>query len=66
MAVFEEISDQYPDLYLDYLTVGRSYSSAAIYYYRQGQVRKSREVLETGLKYAPHNIELKLKLKSFE
>ncbi len=66
MAIFEEMVDQHPGISIEYLTVGRSYSSAAIYYYRQGQVQKSREVLEKGLKYAPHNLELKLKLKSFE
>jgi tetratricopeptide (TPR) repeat protein len=66
MAIFEEMLDQYPDLSIAYLAVGRSYSSAAIYYYRQGQVEKSRELLEKGLKYAPHNLELKMKLKSFE
>jgi tetratricopeptide (TPR) repeat protein len=66
MAIFEEIADHHPDLTIDHLAVGRSYSSAAIYYYRQGRVQKSREILEKGLKYAPHNIELKLKLKSFE
>jgi tetratricopeptide (TPR) repeat protein len=66
MVMFEEITDRHPDIKLDYLAVGRSYSSAAIYYYRQGQVQKSRKVLEKGLEYAPHNIELKLKLKSFE
>jgi tetratricopeptide (TPR) repeat protein len=66
MAIFEEITDRYPENKVDYLAVGRSYSSAAIYYYRQGQVQKSKKVLEKGLEYAPHNIELKLKLKSFE
>jgi tetratricopeptide (TPR) repeat protein len=66
MAVFEEMAEQHPGNRIDYLAVGRSYSSAAIYYYRQGRIQKSREVLERGLKYAPHNVELKLKLKSFE
>ena len=66
MAIFEELLDQYPDLSIEHLAVGRSYSSAAIYYYRKGQVQKSREIVEKGLKYAPHNLELKLKLKSFE
>ena len=66
MAVFEEMAGQHPGISIDYLAVGRSYSSAAIYYYRQGRIQKSREVLERGLKYAPHNVELKLKLKSFE
>ena len=66
MAIFEEMAGQYPSIKIDYITVGRSYSSAAIYYYRQGRIQKSREVLERGLTYAPHNVELKLRLKSFE
>ncbi len=66
MAIFEEIADRYPNITVNQLAVGRSYSSAAIYYYRQGRVQKSREILEKGLTYAPHNTELKLKLKTFE
>jgi tetratricopeptide (TPR) repeat protein len=66
MALFEEISSLHPEIKLDYIAVGRSYSSAAIYYYRQGRVQRSREILEKGLTYAPHNVELKLKLQSFE
>ena len=66
MGIFEEIADQHPGISIDNLGVGRSYSSAAIFYYRQGLIRKSREVLERGLKYDPNNFELKLKLKSFE
>ncbi len=66
MAIFEEMADRYPDISIVQLAVGRSYSSAAIYYYREGRVQKSRELLEKGLQYAPQNLELKLKLKSFE
>ena len=66
MALFEDMVDQHPDIIINSLAIGRSYSSAAIYYYRQGHVQKSREIVEKGLKYAPHNLELKLKLKSFE
>jgi len=66
MAMFEEMVDQHPEITFNFLAVGRSYSSAAIYYYRKGEIQKSRELLEKGLKYAPQNLELKLKLKSFE
>jgi tetratricopeptide (TPR) repeat protein len=66
MALFEEITRAHPEINLDYIAVGRSYSAAGIYYYRQGEVQRSREILEKGLTLAPHNIELKLKLKSFE
>jgi len=66
MAIFEELVDQHPNITINFLAVGRSYSSAAIFYYRKGQVQKSRKILEKGLTYAPHNLEMKLKLKSFE
>ncbi len=66
LAIFEDIVDRYPETFIDYILVGRSYSSASIYYYRKGQVQKSREIVHKGLSYAPQNIELKLKLKAFE
>jgi len=66
MTEFESLIDENPEAELDNFMIGRSYSSAAIYYYRNGQVNKSRELLEKGLIYAPDNIELKLKLSSFK
>ena len=57
--------DENHEAEIDHILIGRSYSSAAIYYYREGQVNKSRDLLEKGLLYAPDNIELKLKLNSF-
>jgi tetratricopeptide (TPR) repeat protein len=66
MHEFEELKDAYPEVEVDQIDIGRSYSSAAIYYYRQGQVRRSRQIIEKGLSYAPGNIELKLKLAAFE
>ncbi len=66
MAEFEKLMDRNPEAGVDNLLVGRSYSSAAIYYYREGMISRSREVLEKGLYYAPDNIELKLKLRSFQ
>jgi hypothetical protein len=66
MAEFEGLLAKYPETEFDHLLVGRSYSSAAIYYYRLGKIKESREVIERGLGYAPGNIELKLKLNAFE
>ena len=66
MKEFEKLIDENPEAEIDYIMIGRSYSSAAIYYYRNGQVQKSRELIEKGLRYAPDNIELKLKLNSFQ
>ncbi len=66
MGEFEKLKDAYPEAEIDNLLIGRSYSSAAIYYYRIGRVNSSKQVIERGLGYAPDNIELKLKLQSFE
>jgi hypothetical protein len=66
MKEFERLLDEYPEAEVDHLLVGRSFSSAAIYYYGEGRVSRSKEVIEQGLVYAPGNIELKLKLKSFK
>jgi hypothetical protein len=66
MAEFENLMGTNPEIESDNTLIGKSYSSAAIYYYRQGQLIKSRQVIEKGLIYAPDNIELKLKLASFK
>ena len=66
MAEFEKLMDNNPDTGIDHILVGRSYSSAAIYFYRNGKISKSKGVVEKGLSYAPDNIELKLKLSSFD
>ena len=66
MAGFEKLMDDNPEAGIDNFLIGRSYSSAAIYYYRQGKPEKSKQVIEKGLSYAPDNIELKLKLASFK
>ncbi|MFC2115349.1 hypothetical protein ACFLTU_02675 [Bacteroidota bacterium] len=65
MLEFEKFQDANPETDINHILIGRSYSSAAIYYYREGMIKKSRQVLEKGLIYAPDNIELKLKLASF-
>ena len=57
--------DENPDAGVDRYLIGRSYSSAAIYYYRIGQVSKSEQLVRKGLQYAPDNIDLKLKLGTF-
>ncbi len=65
MKEFESLMKANPEAEVDQILVGRTYSSAAIHYYRNGQIRQSRQMIEKGLEYAPDNIELKLKLKSF-
>ena len=66
MAEYERLMDDNPEAETDNILIGRAYSSAAIYYYRKGSISRSKQVIEKGLLYAPENIELKLKLKSFE
>jgi len=66
MTLFEELMDRHPGAGADQIQIGRSYSSTAIYYYRKGRVGKSKEIVQKGLRYAPGNIELKLKLEAFE
>jgi tetratricopeptide (TPR) repeat protein len=66
MSEFENLMAVYPEAEVDQILIGRSYSSAAIYYYRDGRIETSEKVIEQGLKYAPDNIELKLKRKAFQ
>jgi tetratricopeptide (TPR) repeat protein len=66
LALFEELMDRHPGTSIDHILIGRSYSSATLYYYRKGQVNRSKELVYKGLRYAPGNIELKLKLAAFE
>ena len=66
MALFEFLSGRHPGTPTDHVIIGRSYSSAAIYYYRRGMVNRSKEIVQKGLVYAPQNIELLLKLSAFE
>jgi tetratricopeptide (TPR) repeat protein len=66
MAEFEAMIDANPEAEADHIKIGRAYSSAAIYYYRQGSISKSRQIVERGLEYAPGNIELKLMLNSYD
>ena len=66
MALFEELMDRHPGTGADQIQIGRSYSSTAIYYYRKGQISRSKEIVQRGLRYAPDNLELKLKLEAFE
>ncbi len=44
MFKFEKLLSENPEAEIDQQLIGRSYSSAAIYYYRSGQVKKSRQV----------------------
>ncbi len=66
LKMFEELHYNNPDIGIDYYLIGSSYSSASIYYYRIGDKARSKQVIEKGLELAPDNVELKMKLSSFQ
>ena len=45
--------------------ISRLYSSAAVYYFRNGNTRKSKSIILEGLKLVPNSYELKQRLKAF-
>ena len=47
-----------PDLLVDRNDIGRAYSIAAVYYFKRGNTRKARELINRGLELAPDNYEL--------
>ena len=65
MAEFENLVRDNPEIGIDHYMLGRSYSSAAIYYYQRGDIERSKQIVNQGLELAPDNIELRLKLDSF-
>ncbi len=65
MAEFEKLHMENPDIAIEHYLIGRSYSSAAIYYYQSGDIKRSKQLVNRGLEFAPDNTELRLKLDSF-
>jgi tetratricopeptide (TPR) repeat protein len=57
--LYEGIATKYNELSISPSLVGQAYSGAAIFYYRKGQVAKARQLIATGLKFAPDSFELK-------
>lgn len=55
---FEDMLQANPELKPSSNLLGRTYSAAAVYYFRKGQTRKARELIEQGLKLAPGSYEL--------
>ena len=54
--LFEKYYD--PELTIDHGNLGRSYSIAAVYYFRKGYNSKAKAILNEGLNMSPHNHEL--------
>ncbi|MEQ8473796.1 MAG: hypothetical protein RIC35_21545 [Marinoscillum sp.] len=57
---FEAAVDQYHYRFQDF-AVGKAYSNGITYYFRKGWYKSARELLNSGLKYAPNNSELKMR-----
>lgn len=56
--LFEGLLTKYPDVELISNVIGRSYSNAAVYYFRRGQTAKAKSLLDKGLAISPGNYEL--------
>ncbi|GEM_PF-1828472 len=61
---FEELYGVYPTYNIDQVLVGRAYSLASIYYFKRGDYGTAKRMLNSGLKYAPENVELRNRLYS--
>lgn len=55
---YEIHRNKFPNVAVSSSLIGQSYSHAAVYYFRKGQVAKARSILAKGLNYAPGNYEL--------
>jgi tetratricopeptide (TPR) repeat protein len=55
---FEELMAKYKDISVDGNLVGHAYSTAAVYYFKQGQNSKAKTYINKGLEFAPNNYEL--------
>jgi tetratricopeptide (TPR) repeat protein len=55
---FETFMDKNPSQEVDPQLLGRAYSLASVYYFKKGQVSKSKSILNKGLSYDPYNYEL--------
>lgn len=60
---FEEFYKSHNEIELDEFQVGKSYSSAAVYYFKKGQQTKARSMISYGLQISPNNYELKMRSK---
>lgn len=58
--MFENAVDEHNYRFQDY-AVGKAYSQGITYYFRKGWYKSARALLNSGLKYAPDNSELKMR-----
>lgn len=59
---FETLCDSNKDIKPGDRFVEKAYSSVATYYYKKGNVAKTKQVLKKGLQYSPDNFGLKIRL----
>lgn len=57
--LFEELMNNDSRLFVNYDVIGQAYSTASTYYFKRGQKTKAKELVATGLKYAPGSYELR-------
>lgn len=65
LDAFEELVENYESITINSDLVGDAYSSAAAYYFRIGNYKKARAMVNQGLSYSPNNYRLKRALNSF-
>src|SRR5690606_26528175 len=60
--LFEEIYNSKPNLLVEKNIIGRAYSTAAIFYFRNGNTPKAKKILKEGLTISPDNYEITQRL----
>lgn len=63
LKLYEELNSNNQNLIPNESFVERAYSQAAVAYYKKGNYAKSKQLLKSGLKYAPNNFGLLQRLK---
>lgn len=62
LTMFENICTKNDSIKVTERYVEKAYSTAATYYFKKGNKTKTREVLKRGIKYAPENFGLRIRL----
>ena len=64
--LFEDLADSNPKLSFESNRIGDAYTSAAVYYYKKGNKKKAKELIQKGLHYSPGNYQLLFRLSSVD
>ena len=65
LELFEDSYNLNKKLPVSESLIVRTYSVAAVFYFKSGMYNKSKQILQTGLKFVPESNELKLRLDAF-